>query len=1167
MRPRVHPFVSLPVLFLVLVLSTPLHAQENGIKHPLTLAELTYGEGIQAMVADGAGGFWFGGSTCSTTLPTTSNAIQKTWSGPPCVSTGLLGHMTADGSITYLSYLGGSGPTTAISALALGPGGNLYIAGSTTASDFPTSGGAYDRTCGGGAGCSTANRDGFVSELAADGSHLVFSTFLGGSGDDSISSIAVDSAGLVHVAGLTLSSDFPVTPGALQPTFAGGFVNGTPDSDAMYARLSADGSTLQYGTYLGGTGPDYATGVAIDASGNAYTVGTTSSTDFPTFDPVNTHGPAGNGMSSFLVKFAPTGPAYSTFTGTSGSSGATAVAVAGDRLYVAGALPEGPDFGGAAYISELVAATGGQTRTIHLHGAAGTGAEGFALAVDQNHVAYLAGYFHGASCESCGRETARYPITWDAQKRELSGAGVDAVLSIVDFRPQNPAVLYSTLLGGSMIDQAFAVALDGAGGAFVGGYTQGGIPPVRGQAPPPREPGAHDQSFVAHIGVQRVTMPAPPADIVLYAYDANGFNPSAVVGNWQINEDQTAAGGWSVHQPDSGAAKIPSAGNDPANYVEASFLAQAGVPYHLWLRMRADHDSYSNDSVWVQFSDSVDSSGNPTWRIDSANGTAVVLEDCSNCGEQGWGWNDNGYGTAGAPVTFATSGWHTIRIQQREDGVAIDQIVLSSDRWATVAPGANQRDTTILRPSYALPYPSGDLPPTVSVTSPADGSTFGRGSDITITAFASDSDGTIASVDFYASGTLLGRATTAPFSTNWPNAQPGTYSVYAVATDDQGAVANSPSIAVHVTGGTSQDLPGGWSVADIGHTGAPGSASYAGGTFTVQGGGADVWGTSDALNYVYTPLSGDASIVARVASVSDQANWVKAGVMIRSALDPSAAQAFMLVSHAKGVAFQRRTTEGVASLSTSGTYSTAPRWVRLVRRGATISGYESADGIHWTLVGSDSFNMPGTVYVGLAVSSHVDGTLATATFDSVETSVPPPWQDGDIGSVPIPGAAADRAGTFTVTGSGADIWGTADAFHYVYRPLDGDGTIVARVASVQNVAPWVKAGVMMRDTFDPGSAQAFVLVSAGKGIAFQRREATSATSVHTAGSMAQSPHWVKLTRNGDVFTAYESTDGTNWTEIAVDTIPMAPTIYVGLAVTSHTTAASATATFDHVTIE
>jgi regulation of enolase protein 1 (concanavalin A-like superfamily) len=67
--------------------------------------------------------------------------------------------------------------------------------------------------------------------------------------------------------------------------------------------------------------------------------------------------------------------------------------------------------------------------------------------------------------------------------------------------------------------------------------------------------------------------------------------------------------------------------------------------------------------------------------------------------------------------------------------------------------------------------------------------------------------------------------------------------------------------------------------------------------------------------------------------------------------------------------------------------------------------------------------------------------------------------------------------------------------------------------------------------------------------------------------MAQSPHWVKLTRNGDVFTAYESTDGTNWTEIAVDTIPMAPTIYVGLAVTSHTTAASATATFDHVTIE
>lgn len=275
----------------------------------------------------------------------------------------------------------------------------------------------------------------------------------------------------------------------------------------------------------------------------------------------------------------------------------------------------------------------------------------------------------------------------------------------------------------------------------------------------------------------------------------------------------------------------------------------------------------------------------------------------------------------------------------------------------------------------------------------------------------------------------------------------------------------------------------------------------------------------------------------------------------------------MLVSHARGVAFQRRTTEGGTSVGTSGTSATAPHWVKLVKSGSTISGYESADGINWTLVGSDTFNMPGAVYVGLAVSSHVKGTLATAAFDSVETSVPLPWQDGDIGSVPFQGGAGDNAGTFTVTGSGADIWGTADAFHYVYRPLNGDGTIVARVTWVQNVAAWVKAGVMIRNTLGSGSAQAFVLVSATKGIAFQRRDAEGATSVNTAGSASTAPHWLKLTRSGDTFTAYESTDGTNWTEIEADTIPMAQTIYVGLAVTSHNTSASATCTFDNVRIQ
>jgi hypothetical protein len=223
------------------------------------------------------------------------------------------------------------------------------------------------------------------------------------------------------------------------------------------------------------------------------------------------------------------------------------------------------------------------------------------------------------------------------------------------------------------------------------------------------------------------------------------------------------------------------------------------------------------------------------------------------------------------------------------------------------------------------------------------------------------------------------------------------------------------------------------------------------------------------------------------------------------------------------------------------------------------------------------------VLVGLAVSSHVSGVTAAATFDNVTVTVanppppppppPPPglpsgWAHGDVGAVPIAGDAAFDSGTFTVTGSGADVWGTADAFHYTYAALTGDGAIVARVASIpQGVNAWVKAGVMIRASLDDGSAHAFMLASAAKGMAFQRRASTGGVSTNTAGSAAAAPQWVKLQRTGDVFTAYESADGVTWTLVGTETIPMPATVYAGLAVTSHTTGASATCTFDAVAIQ
>jgi hypothetical protein len=189
---------------------------------------------------------------------------------------------------------------------------------------------------------------------------------------------------------------------------------------------------------------------------------------------------------------------------------------------------------------------------------------------------------------------------------------------------------------------------------------------------------------------------------------------------------------------------------------------------------------------------------------------------------------------------------------------------------------------------------------------------------------------------------------------------------------------------------SAQTLPSGWSTADVGAVGASGSGSGSGGAFTVAGAGADIWGSADAFRFVYQPMTGDGSIVTRVSTLEYVADWTKAGVMMRDTLAPGSAQATMLVSANKGLAFQRRRTLNGTSVNTSGGGGTAPRYVKLTRAGNTFSAFTSIDGIAWTAVGSDTISMAQTIYVGLAVSSHVSGTLATATFSSTTVTAPPP---------------------------------------------------------------------------------------------------------------------------------------------------------------------------------
>jgi hypothetical protein len=196
------------------------------------------------------------------------------------------------------------------------------------------------------------------------------------------------------------------------------------------------------------------------------------------------------------------------------------------------------------------------------------------------------------------------------------------------------------------------------------------------------------------------------------------------------------------------------------------------------------------------------------------------------------------------------------------------------------------------------------------------------------------------------------------------------------------------------------------------------------------------------------------------------------------------------------------------------------------------------------------------------------GLFGTPIFAATPAAapLPNPWVERDIGSVGGTGATGLAAGTYTVIASGGDIWDPADAFHYTYQPLVGDGEIVARVASQEPTAGWAKAGVMVRESLTTTSRHAMLVVTPDNGTAFQYRANAGGTSSNnnTAGPFA--PYWVRLVRQGNTLIGYRSNTGTSWTEQARTNIAMGPNAFIGLAVVAGDNSELATVTFTNVTV-
>ena len=418
-------------------------------------------------------------STQSPNFPTTAGAFDRTGAASNNLDVFVAKINPTGTALVYSTFVGGTNFEWG-RGIAIDAANNVYVTGQTQSSNFPTTGGAFDRTfnvdtC---PRCGIDQYDAFVFKLNASGSSLVYSTYLGGFDIDDGLAITVDTAGNAYVAGETISSNFPTTSGAFSRVMNGAF-------DAFVTKLNPTGSALVYSTYLGGSEVEFAERIALskDGSNQAYIVGTTSSPNFPTtpgaFDTT-----ANGGFDVFVTRLNASGSAliYSTFLGGSGTDGASGLAVdAAGNAYIGGgtASPNFPVTPGAfstvltgsgdAFVTKLNAAGSGLIFSTLIGGSGTEGIGGLVLDTDAN--IYVAG----------GTSSADFPMTPTAYDNTFNGAVSDAF--IAKLNPGATALLYSTFLGGSDNEGAADIAIDFARNVYVTGQTMSADFPTTPGAP------------------------------------------------------------------------------------------------------------------------------------------------------------------------------------------------------------------------------------------------------------------------------------------------------------------------------------------------------------------------------------------------------------------------------------------------------------------------------------------------------------------------------------------------------------------------------------------------------------------------------------------------------------------------------------------------------------
>jgi len=451
----------------VLIYSTYLGGSADTNSPNLASTYSFYGAGV---AVDGGGNMYLAGYTTSSDFP----SVNPAFSGFPGSSEVFVTKFNPSGSnLIYSTVFGGNGDQDGL-GIAVDSSGNAYVAGFTTATNFPTTPGAYRVAPYNG------SADAFVFKLSTAGSTIGYSTYLGGNGFNVALGIAVDSGGNAYVAGLTSSTNFP-TANAYQ----GSLRSSSATANAFVTKFNSTGSGLAYSTYLGGSIEDYADAIAVDSSGNAYVTGATASTNFPVsngaFDPrcgadgqCNKATVGGPYFDSFVTKLnsAGSGLAYSTYLGGSYENDSTAIAVdSAGNAYIVGSTtsPDFPATPGAlqttfhsnqavpeGFVTEMNPAGTHVVYSTYLGGSASDSEVG--VAVDSSGNAYVAGT----------TTSADFPLAGQPFQPFYAGSG-DA--TVAELAPGGTSLVYSSYLGGSLADLALGIAVDAAGSAYVTGVT------------------------------------------------------------------------------------------------------------------------------------------------------------------------------------------------------------------------------------------------------------------------------------------------------------------------------------------------------------------------------------------------------------------------------------------------------------------------------------------------------------------------------------------------------------------------------------------------------------------------------------------------------------------------------------------------------------------------